>query len=94
MSKRELCLAAYDIRDPARLRHVLYIVKDYATGGQKSAYECYLSEAERNQLLERVESAIDAVEDRFFLLRFARFPKVHIFGIAVRPHDQQFFYQG
>ena len=51
MKHRDLCIAAYDVADPKRLRAVLKRVKAHATGGQKSAYECFLTQAERQELL-------------------------------------------
>ncbi len=42
---RTLYLVAYDVRRPSRLRKALRVLKDYASGGQKSAFECYLSAA-------------------------------------------------
>lgn len=94
MSKRPLYLVAYDIRNPSRLRHTLEIVKEYATGGQKSAYECYLSRSEREEILYRTDEVIDPEEDNLFLLRLNRHPRVHTLGIAVEPQDLTFFYQG
>ena len=94
MSKRTLYLVAYDIREPSRLRHILEIIKDFATGGQKSAYECYLSSRERSELLDRAGSEIDPGEDRLFLLRLPGTPRVHALGIATSPQDPGFFYQG
>ncbi len=61
MTERNLFVVAYDVSDPSRLRKMLYIIKDYATGGQKSAYECYLSDVERNELIERVNNTIKTV---------------------------------
>jgi len=51
MKDRDLYLAAYDISAPDRLRAMLYAVKGYATGGQKSVYECFLSQGERQELM-------------------------------------------
>lgn len=35
-------LAAYDVSDPKRLQQALHVLRDYATGGQKSVFECFL----------------------------------------------------
>ena len=94
MAKRALYIAAYDIRSPRRLAAALQIIKEFATGGQKSAYECFLGHTERRELLQRVEQVIERGEDRFFLLRLNRKPRVHTLGIAVQPQDLDFFYQG
>lgn len=49
MSNRDLYIAAYDISSARRLRAALKLVKGHATGGQKSAYECFLTPAERRR---------------------------------------------
>lgn len=46
MSERQLHLAAYDVREPSRLAAALQLVRAYATGGQKSVYEIFLTLAE------------------------------------------------
>lgn len=56
---RSLFLIAYDVRHPRRLRRVHQVLKDFASGGQKSAFECYLSLVERKELLQRVVQAMD-----------------------------------
>ncbi|MBT3473412.1 MAG: CRISPR-associated endonuclease Cas2 [Gammaproteobacteria bacterium] len=94
MKKRPLYLVAYDIRNPSRLRRTLEIVKEYATGGQKSAYECYLNRNEQKELLQRANAIIDRDEDNLFLLCLNQRPKVHTLGVAVGPQDPTFFYQG
>ena len=94
MKERNLYVAAYDIRNPRRLRAVLRAVKAYATGGQKSAYECFLTEAERRALIDEVQAIIEHEEDTFLLLRLDRRACVHALGIASAPEDPPFFYYG
>jgi len=92
--KRPLYLAAYDVADNRRLHHALLAVKDFATGGQKSVFECFLSESERAQLMQRVRSVIDPDEDRFFLVRLSARRAVRTLGIATPPADPDFYYVG
>lgn len=92
MSKRTLYIAAYDISDADRLRDALYVLKGYASGGQKSVFECFLTEPEKNSLVEAVKSVIDVSEDRFFLVRLDPRMRVRVMGIAVEPVDPEFFY--
>lgn len=94
MKKRQLYIAAYDIADAKRLRKALYVVRGYATGGQKSVYECFLTEAERRALLAGIEAIIDVAEDRFILIRLDERCRVRTLGKAVPPADQDFFYVG
>jgi CRISPR-associated protein Cas2 len=92
--KRDLYLAAYDVSEPGRLRRALEVVKEYACGGQKSVYECYLTAVERRSLLDDLRKVLHEVEDRFFLIRLDPRAKVSTLGIAVRPADPEYFYVG
>ena len=91
---RLLYLVAYDVRSPSRLRRMLNLLKEYASGGQKSAFECYLSITERKELLARVEQTMDAEEDAFLLIRLTGRDAVATLGIAVKPVDQLYTYLG
>lgn len=92
--RRLLYLVAYDVCDPARLRQVHHVLKDFACGGQKSAFECYLSSAELSELVERVGHLIDHVEDALLVIRLAATDNVETLGIAVKPADDAFSYLG
>lgn len=94
MEQRILYLAAYDIVDDGRLRRALHVVRDYATGGQKSVFECFLTTSERRALLARMQSVIDESEDRFLLIRLSRRRRTRVLGKAVQPRLPRFFYFG
>jgi len=94
MSKRQLFIAAYDIRNGTRLRKALKVVRAYASGGQKSVFECYLTMAEKQNLLAEVKCVIDGAEDRFFLLQLDGRCQVITLGKAVSPQDGSFYYVG
>jgi CRISPR-associated protein Cas2 len=94
MSNRDLYIAAYDISSDKRLRAALKLVKRHATGGQKSAYECFLTPAERSDLLEDLGDVIDPDEDRFLLIRLDPRSRVHTLGIGEAPQDPPYFYCG
>ena len=94
MSTRVLYLAAYDIACPSRLRTALRILKGYASGRQKSVFECFLSPGERRALLAEMREVIDATQDRFLLLRLEPRGKFRVLGIAVKPIDPPWFYIG
>jgi len=91
MIQRDLYLAAYDISEPGRLRAVMERIRAHATGGQKSAYECFLTAAERGHLLADIALLIEESEDRFFLLRLDPRMKVEPLGIAQPALDPPFF---
>ncbi len=89
--QRKLHLAAYDVTCPRRLRRMLEVVKDYASGGQKSAYECYLSPREKEEMLQRVKAELDLEEDRFACIELHRKRQPRALGKAVRPADPGYF---
>lgn len=94
MSKRLLYIGCYDISCNKRLRRALRILRQYATGGQKSVFECYLSPVECHQLLEEMSDLLDVEEDRFLLIRLDGRRQVRVLGKAVPPRDPWFFYVG
>jgi len=94
MTQRILFVAAYDVRDERRLRHALRVLKDYATGGQKSVFECWLSARERGELYHRVRAVLDSGEDRFTLIRLEPRGKTRTLGTAQAPRDRGYFYLG
>ncbi len=94
MKDRNLYLAAYDIADATRLRHALHAVKGYATGGQKSVFESFLSAGEQGSLLAEVRETLDLDEDAFLLLRLDPRARMIALGIGVAPEDPPFFYHG
>lgn len=94
MPKRPLYIAAYDVASPSRRRKVHQAVAAYATGGQKSAFECYLAPRERKALLKQVRRLMDEREDRFALLRVEERAEPVLLGTATLPADPAFLYVG
>ncbi len=90
---RRLYLAAYDVSHPRRLRAMMVAARRYATGGQKSVYECFLSEPEKAELLATGAQILDEEQDRLLLLRLDPRSKVRVLGLGVEPVDPPFFYQ-
>jgi CRISPR-associated protein Cas2 len=93
MPNRILYLAAYDVTDPDRLQAALHVLKGYACGGQKSVFECYLTERERQALVMEIRQVLDLTHDRFLLLPLGEV-KVRTLGIALPPADPDFYYVG
>ncbi|GIX21715.1 MAG: CRISPR-associated endoribonuclease Cas2 1 [Gammaproteobacteria bacterium] len=91
---RTLYLIAYDVRNPKRLRRVHKVLKEFATGGQKSAFECYLSDAERNELLSRVRDQMDETQDALLIVALKDRTNVIVKGIAVAPSNETLTYLG
>lgn len=93
MSERNLYLVAYDVREPDRLRAALYLTRRYATGGQKSVHECWLTEAEKGALITDLCQVLEE-EDALLVLRLDPRQKVTTLGRAVAPLDPNWFYVG
>jgi CRISPR-associated protein Cas2 len=91
---RFLVLAAYDVVCPRRLAAALQVVTGYAQGGQKSAYECWTTSAERVQLGAEMAAVLDASVDRWAVIPLGRKPRVRVLGRAVPPVDPPVFYFG
>lgn len=79
---RSLYLVAYDISCPRRLRQALASVKAYRTSGQKSVAECFMSVAERDRLMARLNAIVEPAEDRLHCIRLDPRMPAHAFGIA------------
>lgn len=94
MNSRSLYLTAYDIADPSRQRASLDLIKGHATGGQKSAYECFLTPAETGHLLRDMALILDEDQDRFLLVGLDPRARVHTLGRAVAPANPNAFYLG
>ncbi|MFZ1494442.1 MAG: CRISPR-associated endonuclease Cas2 [Candidatus Competibacter denitrificans] len=94
MSARALYLAAYDVTDPGRLQAALHVLKGYASGGQKSVFECFLAPRERLALLADIRGVLDSAEDRFLLLPLPDDQGIRTLGIAIKPSDPNFYYVG
>lgn len=94
MPQRQLHIAAYDVSSPTRLQEALKVLKGYASGRQKSVFECFLTPAERKALLEEIQALLDGEEDRFMLLRLEPRSKVRVRGKAIKPSDPSYFYVG
>ncbi len=94
MTDRVLHIAAYDVSNNVRLREALKILKEYASGRQKSVFECFLTPSERQELLRRMRDLLDPDEDRFLILRLDPRGKIRTRGKAVKPQDPPWFYVG
>jgi CRISPR-associated protein Cas2 len=91
---RVLYLAAYDVSDNGRLRAALHCVRAYATGGQKSVHEVWLTDAEKGELIGDMSFILDEDEDSFMLIRLDARQTVHTLGLGVVPVDPDWFYLG
>lgn len=94
MKNRNLYLIAYDIRQPKRLKAMLKATRQHATGGQKSVHECWLTDAERGDLLATLSMIMDETEDSLICIHLDPRQKVITLGKAISPADNDWFYIG
>lgn len=94
MKGRALYLASYDVCEDGRLRAALECVRAYATGGQKSVHEVWLTAAEKGELLLEMSLVLNLHEDSFLLIRLDPRQPVHTLGVAIPPSNPDWFYVG
>lgn len=94
MSQRDFFLAAYDVGDSHRRGAALALVRGYATGGQKSVHEIFLTAGERRELLHTMALILNEDHDRFILLRLDPRARSYALGVAAKPLDPDYFYIG
>ena len=92
MAKRDLYLAAYDVSEPRRLVAALALVRGFATGGQKSVHEVFLTPYEKRELIHAMSLLLDEDHDRFLLLRLDHHARSMTLGRASPPGDPAYFY--
>ena len=90
---RHLYLAAYDIADDRRRIGALRLLRAFATGGQKSVHEVWLTPGDKRSVLGDIAYILDE-DDRFLLLRLDPRSRTHVIGRAEAPADPNYFYIG
>jgi CRISPR-associated protein Cas2 len=91
---RHLFLIAYDIAHARRRRIARRLVKGNSIGGQKSLYECWMTQGELQTAMASLRRMIDPVEDRIVVIQLDPRASVHTRGVGVEPQDGSFFFQG
>jgi CRISPR-associated protein Cas2 len=94
ITRRQCYLAAYDISETRRRSAALRLVRCYATGWQKSFFECFLSSSEEKALLVKLAAILDPRRDRFLLIRLDPRLMVVSLGIAMPPSPGPFLLGG
>jgi len=73
---------------------VRHLLKGYSTGGQKSVYECFLTDGELNEVRDELEILIDEESDRVHIFTLDGRSRTHTLGIGLQPKDPEYFYVG
>lgn len=80
--ERTLYLIAYDIAEPHRLAQVHKLLNGWKVSGQKSFYECWMTAAERIQVMNTLAGLIEADEDRVHLFQLDPRMEPRCYGVA------------
>ncbi|MCX8028367.1 MAG: CRISPR-associated endonuclease Cas2 [Thermodesulfovibrionales bacterium] len=91
---KTLYIIAYDITDPKRLNSVRYFLKQYSTGGQKSVYECFLTDGQLKYVESNLRRLIFEPFDRVHIFQLDGRSRTHTLGRAIQPKNPEFFYIG
>jgi CRISPR-associated protein Cas2 len=81
---RTLYLVCYDVADQGRLHRAHKAVQAYAVGGQKSFYECWLTQAELRSLKKKLAAIMDSAEDRVHIFQLDPRITPLFYGLAKR----------
>jgi CRISPR-associated protein Cas2 len=92
--KRSLHLVAYDVGDPSRLAATLDVVREFATGGQLSVHECFLSAGELATLRSALAGVVDVRHDAVLVAGISARHRPRVLGRARLPADPSFFFFG
>jgi len=87
---RQLHLVAYDIADPRRLARVHRYMLGWKVGGQKSFYECWLTPAELNAVVDALRGLIVPEVDRVHLFQLDARMQPKCYGLARSAKEQAF----
>lgn len=88
---RTYYLIAYDISDSNRLKQIHKKIEAYAVSGQKSFYECWLTDNEFSHFKQEINEIIDVIKDKIIIFQLPQYTKPLLFGKAVRQSTQPFF---
>ncbi|MEE6031732.1 CRISPR-associated endonuclease Cas2 [Avibacterium paragallinarum] len=89
MSSRLRYLIAYDITENKRLHRIHKKVEAYAIGGQKSFYECWMTETELEEFKQQIEIMLE-MGDRVFIFQLHKDTQPMLYGIANLQSTQPF----
>jgi CRISPR-associated protein Cas2 len=90
MKNRRLHLIAYDISNSRTRIQALKLCRQYATGGQKSLHECWVSAGEHGSLIANLELIIDIETDKVTSVALDGRQSITTLGRGTQPLDPRF----
>lgn len=82
MPERTPYIIAYDIGCPSRQRYARKLLRGYASGGQLSMFECWLTLAEFRYVLNVLTATLDPEMDRLHIFRLTQNTEPRLLGKA------------
>ncbi|AAU38243.1 CRISPR-associated endonuclease Cas2 [[Mannheimia] succiniciproducens] len=86
---RDRYLIVYDISSSKRRYYTHKYLSAYAVGGQKSFYECWLTNRELVEFKQKLINCIDKQEDKLFIFQLNKDTQPQLFGCASLPKFNQ-----
>lgn len=80
--KRVLYLIGYDVADAKRLVKIRQYLTAYRVGGQKSLFECWLTQHEYELILKTLHDFIEPTQDSIFIARLDPRQEIQLYGLA------------
>lgn len=82
MPRRTPYIIAYDISCPTRQRHARELLRGYASGGQYSMFECWLTATEYRHVKNTLEQTLHPATDRLHIFRLTEQTEPRLLGKA------------
>lgn len=73
---------AYDIRSGSRRKEALALCRAFATGGQKSVHEVWVTDSEQADLMDDLRLIIDEQTDRLLFVSLDTRQKIKTLGMG------------
>ena len=82
MPHREPYIIAYDISCPRRQHRARKLLRGYSTGGQKSLFECWLTQKELQNLYATLSAELQTQTDRLHIFHLTENTEARLLGKA------------
>lgn len=82
MPHRTPYIIAYDISCPKRQHRIRKLLRGYSTGGQKSLFECWLSNKELHNIQQTLRDKLQPDTDRLHIFHITEQTQARLLGKA------------
>src|SRR5690625_7189354 len=89
---RTLYLISYDVGHPRRLRQDFRYLQGYRVHGQKSVFECWITQGEKRQIVSTLHTLAELEEDRIHIFHLDPRTQVLSLGLAIASRPVVLYY--